>query len=140
MTISSASNLDPPVINPNWLRDPRDQEIAVQGYKRLREAWKNVPHIGEEVFPGANVTTDAQVLRAIMSGSNIGPVHHGAASCAMGKSSDPMAVVDAWGRVYGVQGLRVVDASSLPFTPPGHTQEYVYSHAEKLVQDILDDM
>ena len=139
MTISSASNLDPPIINPNWLRDPRDQDLAIQGYRRIREAWKHVPHVGKEVFPGPNVTTDAQILQAIMSGSNIGPVHHGTASCAMGKSDDVMAVVDARGRVYGIQGLRVVDGSSLPFTPPGHTQGYVYSHAEKLVQDILDD-
>jgi choline dehydrogenase len=35
--------------------------------------------------------------------------------------------------------LRVVDASSFPFTPPGHTMGVVYGHAEKLVQDVLDE-
>ena len=38
----------------------------------------------------------------------------------MGKSSDPNAVVDVHGKVFGVTGLRVVDASTFPLTPPGH--------------------
>jgi hypothetical protein len=38
----------------------------------------------------------------------------------MGKPDDPMAVVDTQGRVYGVRGLRVVDASIFPSLPPGH--------------------
>lgn len=49
-------------------------------------------------------------------------MHHSTATCAMGKIGDPDAVVDSKGRVFGVEGLRVVDGSSLPFTPPGHTQ------------------
>lgn len=40
----------------------------------------------------------------------------------MGKADDPMAVIDSHARVYGVEGLRVVDASSFPFLPPGHPQ------------------
>lgn len=43
----------------------------------------------------------------------------------MGKEGDGMAVVDSKARVFGVRGLRVVDASSFVFTPPGHTQGYV---------------
>ena len=140
MTITSASNADPPLINPNWLRDPRDQEIAVLAYRRLRSAWRATPHVGEEVFPGNDVKTDEEILSTILSGSNIGPVHHGTASCAMGREEDVMAVVNSKGKVRGVQRLRIVDASSLPFGMPGHSQGYVYAHAEKLVQNILDDM
>lgn len=56
----------------------------------------------------------------------------------MGKEGDPAAVIDSKGRVFGVQNLRVIDSSSMPFTPPGHTMGPTYAHAEKLVQDILD--
>lgn len=55
----------------------------------------------------------------------------------MGIPSNPDTVVDSHARVLGVKNLRVIDASSLPFTPPGHTQGTVYAHAEKLVADIM---
>jgi choline dehydrogenase len=56
----------------------------------------------------------------------------------MGKKGDPAAVVDSKGRVFGVQNLRVIDSSSMPFTPPGHTMGPTYAHAEKLAQDVLN--
>lgn len=43
----------------------------------------------------------------------------------MGADGDPMAVVDSHARVRGVTGLRVVDASAFPFSPPGHPQATV---------------
>lgn len=48
----------------------------------------------------------------------------------MGPASDSMAVVDSHARVYGVQRLRVVDASAFPFLPPGHPQSSIceFSH------------
>ncbi|KAI0592795.1 GMC oxidoreductase [Biscogniauxia sp. FL1348] len=137
MTIRSASNLDPPVINPNWLQNSTDREVALQAFRRARQAWKSIPiSVGAEVFPGANVTTDADVLAAIEQ--NLVPTHHGTASCAMGKDGDPAAVVDSKGRVFGVQNLRVIDSSSMPFTPPGHSMGPTYAHAEKLTQDVVD--
>ena len=44
---------------------------------------------------------------------------------AMGKSSNPQAVVDSHGKVFGVGGLRIVDASIFPLLPPGHPQSTV---------------
>ena len=44
---------------------------------------------------------------------------------AMGRKNDSNAVVDTQGRVYGVRGLRVVDASIFPLLPPGHPQATV---------------
>lgn len=141
MTIRSNSIFDTPIINPNWLRDPRDQEVAVAAYRLARQAWEAVPdgvRIGQEIFPGANVTSDADLIKAITG--NIAAIHHASASCAMGRADNPMAVVDSRGRVFGVQGLRVVDSSALPFTPPGHTQGVTYGHAEKMAAVILEDM
>jgi choline dehydrogenase len=80
MTISSADNLDPPVIDPDWLRNSTDRDVALQAFRRAREAWKAIPiSVGEEVFPGANVTSDEDLLRAIEQ--NLIPTHHGTASC-----------------------------------------------------------
>ncbi|KAJ4381634.1 hypothetical protein N0V86_002998 [Didymella sp. IMI 355093] len=140
MTIQSASNMVAPTINPGWLREESDQEVAIEAYRRARKAWQAVPEgirIGQEVSPGQNVTTDAQLLDYIKQ--NIAPIHHASSSCAMGKPDNAMAVVDSKGRVFGVQRLRVIDSSSFPFTPPGHTQGVTYAHAEKLVEDVLND-
>jgi choline dehydrogenase len=139
MTIQSADNMVPPVIDPGWLREASDQEVAVEAYRKARKAWQAVPEdirIGQEVSPGVNVTTDAQLLDYIKQ--HIAPIHHASSSCAMGKSDNPMAVVDSKGKVFGVQRLRVIDSSSFPFTPPGHTQAVTYAHAEKLVEDVLN--
>lgn len=141
MTIRSASIFDKPVLNPNWLQDPRDQEVAVAAFKLARKAIAALPAgvvVGDELFPGKNVTSDADLLKAILG--NIAAIHHACASCAMGPVGAPNTVVDSKGRVVGVQGLRVVDSSALPFGPPGHTQGTTYGHAEKMAQVVLDAM
>ncbi|KAK5946123.1 hypothetical protein PMZ80_000263 [Knufia obscura] len=141
MTIASSSILDRPIISPNWLLDPRDREVAIATYRAARTAWQGIPEgvrIGDEIFPGKNVTSDEDLEKAIVG--NIAAIHHASASCAMGRVGERDTVVDSRGRVVGVQGLRVVDSSALPFTPPGHTQGTVYAHAEKMAQVVLNDM
>jgi choline dehydrogenase len=54
----------------------------------------------------------------------------------MGRKGDLLAVVDPKARVYGLQGLRVVDASAFPFLTPGHPQSGIYLLAEKIAEDI----
>lgn len=111
-------------MSPNWLLDPRDQEVAVAAFKRVRQVFVTKAMapvlIGAEAFPGTNVTTDAQILDIIKQSAST--VYHAAATCAMGQTTDPNAVVDSQARVIGVTGLRVVDASAFPFLPPGHPQ------------------
>jgi len=55
----------------------------------------------------------------------------------MGEAGDRFAVVDSKARVFGVEGLRVVDNSIPPFSVPGHPQSSVYMLAEKIANDIL---
>jgi choline dehydrogenase len=64
-------------------------------------------------------------------------VYHASATFKMGRQKDTMAVVDSHARVYGMQGLRVVDASSFPFLPPSYPQSTVYAFAEKIADEIL---
>ena len=140
VTISSADMTDPPILNPNWLTDPTDQELAVQSFKRAREIFSvlaqyNVTVGTAEYLPGLNVTSDADILTFIQN--SFMTIYHAAATCKMGSANDSMAVIDSQARVYGTQNLRVVDASSFPFLPPGHPQSTVYALAEKIAADIL---
>ncbi|KJX97260.1 oxidoreductase GMC like protein [Zymoseptoria brevis] len=142
VTISSDDTDDLPVIDPNWLSTKTDQEVAIAAYKRVREAFasnfmKRVLADDEEYFPGPDVQTDAQILEVIRN--TLQTVWHASGTCKMGRASDKMAVVDSRARVFGVTGLRVVDASSFALLPPGHPQSVVYALAEKIARHILSD-
>ena len=73
---------------------------------------------GLETFPGSHVTKHEDIT-AMHSASSIDDA---ASTCAMGKSNDSNAVVASQARVFGVKGLRVADASTFRFLPPGHPQ------------------
>lgn len=138
VSIRSASMQDPPVINPNYFTHPIDTEMAVAAFKRVRMIWESMPGVtvGEEYFPGyGNVSTDEEILRHIRESSI--QLWHAAATCKMGPADDPIAVLDTQARVRGVSGLRVVDASSFPFLPPGHPMATVYMLALKIADDVL---
>ncbi|EED15719.1 GMC oxidoreductase, putative [Talaromyces stipitatus ATCC 10500] len=126
--IQSNSMTEPPIINPNWLADQTDRDLAIQSFKRQREIWDILAHLG------SNYTTDSQIKQ--ITAESMNTVYHASATCKMGKKGDPMAVLDSHARVYGVQNLRVVDASSFPYLPPGHPQALVYALAEK-VADLI---
>ncbi|KAF2803922.1 alcohol oxidase [Mytilinidion resinicola] len=135
VTITSTDTKIAPVINPNWLTHPADVEVALAAFKRTREVWDNVAVRGTEYLPGSNVTSDADLLDFIRNSAL--QVWHASATCAMGKSGDPKAVVDSTAKVFGVKGLRVVDASIFPLLPPGHPQSTCYALGEKIADDIL---
>lgn len=138
VSISSADAGDPPLINPNWITDPADVEVAIAAFKRVRELWSlmNDTTVGEEYFPGtANVSSDEEILEFIRKA--LIQLWHAAGTCKMGKNGDMRAVVDSRARVKGVNGLRVVDASIFPLLPPGHPQATVYALAEKVADDIM---
>lgn len=122
VTITSGDTNDYPVVSPNWLLDTRDQEVAVAAFKRARAVFTNnatqAVVLGEEAFPGLNVSTNQEILQFIKDSAAAS--YHGSCTCAMGLPSDPAAVLDSEASVYGVKGLRVVDASAFPVLPPGH--------------------
>ena len=84
-----------------------------------------------EGFTFDQVMRDDDALEAFVRKSAIG-VWHASCSCRMGRAGDPMAVVDGQGRVKGVQGLRVVDASIFPVVPCANTNFPVLMTAEKI--------
>lgn len=127
VSLVSADTSDLPAINPNWLSTRADQELAIAMFKRIRQAFASEPMrpivIGDEYDPGNAVTSDSQILNWIRN--NIMTLWHPACTCKMGASRDPFAVVNSRAHVYGVNRLRVVDASAFPFLPPGHPQSTV---------------
>jgi 5-(hydroxymethyl)furfural/furfural oxidase len=86
-----------------------------------------------EGFTFDDVMNDDDALEAFVRKSAIG-VWHASCSCRMGRPDDPMAVVDTQGRVKGVQGLRVVDASIFPVVPCANTNIPTLMAAEKIVE------
>ncbi|KAI1387625.1 putative choline dehydrogenase [Hypoxylon trugodes] len=138
VNISSPRMSDHPLINPNWLTTQHDIDLVIGGFKRVRQILEsdvmaNVT-IGPEYYPGPSVQTDEQIHEQIKK--SFDTMFHVSSTCKMGTSDDKDAVVDNHARVYGVNGLRVVDASAFPFLPPGLPQATVYMLAEKIADDI----
>ena len=90
----------------------------------------------QEFKPGIHYRSDADLAEAA---SAIGTtIFHPVGTCKMGKEADPMAVVDNELRVKGVRGLRVVDASVMPFITSGNTNSPTLMIAEKAAQMIVN--
>jgi 5-(hydroxymethyl)furfural/furfural oxidase len=103
-----------------------------------------VPGLGDKMVAslgGPNGTlldilSEPDRLRAFVR-ANVMPIGHHAGTCKMGSRSDPMAVVDSAGKVFGLEGLRVADASVMPTIPRGNTNLPTLMIAEKLAEAIL---
>ena len=80
--------------------------------------------------------TDDEALEAFIRKMAIG-VWHATCTCRMGAEDDPMAVTDNQGRVRGVAGLRVVDASLFPTVPCANTNFPTLMTAEKIADAML---
>ena len=84
--------------------------------------------VESEFQPGSAVETDKQLLDYARRRG--GTVYHPTSTCKMG--NDPLAVVDAELRVYGIEGLRVADASIMPTVVSGNTNAATIMIGEKL--------
>ena len=83
-----------------------------------------------------DMLTDDDALEQFVRKASVG-VWHASCTCRMGNDDDPMAVTDNAGRVRGVDGLRVVDASVFPVVPCANTNFPVLMTAEKMADAIL---
>lgn len=138
VSIKSADPAVYPGIYPNYLADPRDQEVAVAALRvarRIAAAPALAPHIRSEFVPGPEYESDAELLDAARRFSQ--SIYHPCGTCKMG--SDALAVVDARLRVHGMTGLRVVDASIMPEIVSGNTNAPVIMIAEKAADMIIED-
>jgi choline dehydrogenase len=87
------------------------------------------PYLGPELAPGPEVETDAEIDAFVRARAE--SAYHASGTCKMGPDGDPSAVVDGECRVYGVEGLRVVDAGVMPSLVSGNTNAPTIMLAEK---------
>ena len=124
-------------IYPNYLSHEEDVAQMLEGVKLLRKLASCPPLadiIEEEITPGAEVQGDADLVADIRQRSST--VFHPTSTCMMGPDSKT-AVVDNHCRVYGIERLRVVDASIFPSVVSGNTNAPVMMVAEKAADLIL---
>ena len=128
----SANVFDGIQADAGMLRNPLDITILTEGIRFARRlaATSAIQELEPtEIVPGRNVTSDHDMEEFIRS--NVGTLYHPAGSCKLG-ARELGGVVDQDLQVYGIRGLRVVDASVIPLLPAGHLMTTVYAVAEKV--------
>jgi choline dehydrogenase len=136
--IRSANPFEYPAIQPNYLSDPRDCQVAIDAIKlarRIAEAPALKDHIIEEYVPGSHYASDAELLEAARQHSQT--IYHPVGTCKMGQ--DELAVVDARLKVHGIEKLRIADASIMPEIVSGNTNAPTIMIGEKAADMILQD-
>ena len=86
--------------------------------------------------PGSALHDDAALDRWILANADTG--HHTSSTCKMGPHTDPLAVADQKGRVHGIDGLHIVDASLMPDSVRANINATVMMMAEKIAAEMRD--
>lgn len=139
IAIKSNNHLEKPDIIPNYLSAEKDRKIAIDAIKVARKIAGSPPLkevITEEYIPGDVYQNDDELLQAAKKYSQT--IYHPVGTCKMGRD-DGTSVVDARLRAYGVENLRVVDASIMPQIVSGNTNAPTIMIAEKASDMIKDD-
>ncbi len=137
INIKTPNATDYPSIQPNYLSTELDLRTAVNGLRvarKITSAPSLAPYIVDEYVPGYQYESQQELEQAVRQFSQT--IYHPAGTCKMG--NDSMAVVDDALRVYGVEKLRVVDASIMPEIVSGNTNAPTIMIAEKAADMILN--
>ena len=138
--IKSASFLDAPAIAPNYLSTPEDRQVAADSLRVTRRIVAQpalARYQPEEYKPGVQFQTDAELTR--LAGDIATTIFHPVGTTKMGRTDDPMAVLDARLRVRGIAGLRVVDAGAMPLITSGNTNSPTLMIAERAARWIRNE-
>ncbi|MEI8029407.1 MAG: GMC family oxidoreductase N-terminal domain-containing protein [Comamonadaceae bacterium] len=131
VTLQSANAKDAPLIDPNFLSESADMASLIKGTQigyDIMQGQAFASYRGEMLYPMErnNPQQIEQFLR-----DRADTEYHPCSTCKMGPASDPMAVVDPTLQVYGMENLRVVDASIMPKLVSGNTNAPTIMIAEK---------
>jgi choline dehydrogenase-like flavoprotein len=129
-----------PIIQPNYLSTAEDERVAVDSLRLTRRivaqgALQRFHPV--ERNPGPDVEDDHALLDAARRLATT--IFHPVGTAKMGLAADPMAVVDPRLRVFGVERLRIADASVMPTIVSGNTNSPTMMIAEKAARMILED-
>jgi choline dehydrogenase len=136
--LASTSAFDKPRVFFNYLSHGDDWDEMRACVRLTREVFAQAAfdrYRGREIQPGAAVQSDEQIDAFIRD--KVESAYHPSCSCKMGSPQDPMAVVSPEGKVYGVDGLRVVDSSIMPSVTTGNLNAPTIMLAEKAADHII---
>jgi choline dehydrogenase len=130
--LTSGNPRVPALIDPNYLSEPTDLNLLVEGVSLAREIGADAAFAdwrAQEVYPGPEGTTTTGIRKFVLRAAD--SFHHPVGTCRIG------AVVDETLRVRGVAGLRVIDASVFPGIPQAMTNAATITVAEKASDLVL---
>ncbi|MDC8107175.1 GMC family oxidoreductase N-terminal domain-containing protein [Chryseobacterium sp. B21-037] len=135
--LASKNPADMPIIDFRHLTSEEDMLRMIECFKIARKMVTVSPlkeFYHSEIYPGSDVQSDEQIRKALLSG--VSTLQHPCSTVPMGKEGGENSVVDAEGRLYGIQNLRVVDASIFPEIPLINLNPQVIMVAEKIADKI----
>jgi choline dehydrogenase len=127
-----------PRIDLNFLAEPRDRRLLLEGVKLSRQLGRTGPFadlVERELAPGPTVQDEAALMAAIRA--TLDTYDHASCTAPMGGEQDAAAVVDGLGAVRGVEDLRVVDASIFPEIPSTPINVTVIMAAEHIAARLI---
>ena len=132
-----------PIVVRNAFQNPVDKLVLGELVRWNRQHWTTAPLLQRyapvETVPGAQYQTDDEIFDASIKAAALDPTYaHSSGACAL-MPEELGGCLDPQLRVYGVERLRVVDASILPLIPAAHLQATMYAVAEKAADIIKEN-
>ena len=127
-----------PYLDFNLLDEPFDRARLRESIRTCVALFRHAAFsdiVAARVAPSDDVLDDNAALDAWMK-REVVTAHHVSSTCKMGPASDPLAVVDQYGKVHGMEGLRICDASIMPDTVRANLNHTVIAMAEKVADFI----
>jgi choline dehydrogenase len=139
--INSSDPAQTPSILFNYLeheQDRQDWRDLIRLTREILEQNALEQYRGDEIQPGADVQTDAQIDQWVRQ--NVESAYHPSCSVKIGADNDPMAVLDAQCRARGIEQLRVVDSSVFPAITNGNLNAPTIMLAERAADIIKGEL
>ena len=142
LRLRSNSMGDQPLLNYRYYEEQFDRERQREAIRLCTELIEEHPAFrgvcGSALEgPGDALNDDAALDHWILANADTG--HHSSSTCKMGLPSDPLAVADQSGRVFGIEGLRIVDASLMPDSVRANINATVMMMAEKIAAEMAGE-